>query len=214
MNNIPHITEHRAIKLFDEKFGRDKVTRFLKVREEFRELSDAFSEFIITGNDEHLRDEICDLQATVTHLASLFDLYQKQMLNTAIDKVKTRETDPGYKRYPNTRSIRNMGVIGGIGGIGSASPFESQVELLKHHLENDNRVLIIGEGTFEDVKCKDDIFSNLEKMKHIEMEFKAPIPILNDCKIDTYFEPREPKPWDRKEINRHSKPSYKKKRRK
>lgn len=210
MNNIPNLTEHKAVKLFNEKFGQDKITRFLKVREEFLELSDAFSEFIITGNDEHLRNEICDLQATVTHFASLFDLYQKQMLHTAIDKVKTRETDPGYKRYPNLKSIRKMGVIGGIGSISS---FESQIELLKYHLENDNKELIICEGSFEDVKCKDDIFSNLEKMKQIEMEIKAPMPLMSDCKIETNFEVREPKPWDRKEMNRH-KTSYKKKRRK
>lgn len=210
MFNIPNITEHKAITLFDEKFGKDKVTRFSKVREEFNEMTDAFVEFLETGNAEHLRDEICDLQATVTHLASLFELYQQEMLHASIDKVIQRETNPEYKRYPSVRNIRNMGVIGGIGSI---SPFESQLELLAHHLENEHRVIIIGEGSPQDVKCKDDLIIHLEKMKRIEMEIKAP-PMIYDCKsIETLYEPHEPKPWDRKEIHRHG-TSYKSKRRK
>lgn len=211
MNNIPSLIEHKAVKLFTEKFGTDKITRFLKVREEFLEVSEAFSEFLETGNDEHLRDEICDLKATVTHFASLFDLFQQEMLHTAMDKVVMRETDPGYKRYPKVRNIRNVGIIGGIGGIGGVSPFESQIELLKHHLENNNDVIVLGKSSLE---FDEDIFTKLDRIKNIELEFRAPMPILNECKIETYFEPREQKPWDRKEINRHSKSNYKSKRRK
>lgn len=197
--------ETKAIKLFDAKFGKNKVTRFMKVREEFREMTGAFYEFLETGNDEHLRDEICDLQATVTHLASLFNLFQEEMLHTAMDKVIIRETDPEYKRFSK------IGIIGGVGGAGK---IDNRIELLKSYLENETKVLFIDEGSFEVVKCKDDIFNNIEKMKRIEMVFKAPMPLLNECKIETCFLPKEPKPWDRKEMNRYSKPSYKNKRRK
>lgn len=211
MFNIPNITEHKATTLFDEKFGKDKVTRFSKVREEFNEMIDAFVEYLETGNDEHLRDELCDLQGTLSHFASLFELYQQEMLHASIDKVIQRETNPEYKRYSSVRNIRNVGIIGGIGSI---SPFEAQLELLAYHLENENRVIIIGEGSPEDVKSKDEILSKFEKMKRIEMEVKAP-PMIYDCKsVEPLYEPREPKPWDRKEIHRHSKSSYKSKRRK
>ena len=124
--NIPHITEHKAITLFNQEFGTDKTTRFLKVSEEFREMKEAFLEFIETGNDEHLRDEICDLQATVTHLASLFNMYQKEMLETSMDKVVTRKTSPSYKRY------KRIGIIGAYKPISINDPVEELLQKYYH----------------------------------------------------------------------------------
>ena len=206
--NIPNITEHKAIKLFDEKFGRDKTTRFLKVREEFREMSEAFSEYLETGDDEHLCDEICDLQATVTHLASLFGMYQKKMLHTSVDKIIKRETDPGYKRFPNVRSIKSVGVIGN--SINSDSGF------LRYVSSQNFKAVITGVTCSDFTESKEAAISVLEKINHLVIENrKLEIPLISadiECKND--FKEKEPKPWDRNEINRHSKPSYKNKRRK
>jgi len=86
--------EHKAINLFNDKFGTDVKSRFEKVKEEFNELIEAFN----SCNLEHIKDEICDCQATLSHFASLHNLYNKNMLETAIDKVIKRETNPNYKR--------------------------------------------------------------------------------------------------------------------
>jgi NTP pyrophosphatase (non-canonical NTP hydrolase) len=96
---IPNITEHRAVKLFDQKFGCDVMTRFEKIAEEFNEFEEALAESIAHGSSEHMIDELSDLYATVTHFAHLMGLYQKDLLEMAIDKVTKRETDPDYKRY-------------------------------------------------------------------------------------------------------------------
>jgi len=104
---IPNITEHRAIKLFDEKFGRDIHTRFLKIVEEFNELEEAFAESIKTGSYEHMIDELSDLQGTLSHFAGLFELYQQDLLLMVIDKVTKRETDPEYKRFKNMKNDNN-----------------------------------------------------------------------------------------------------------
>ena len=106
--NIPDITEAKAIKLFNQKFGTDFLTRYNKFREEVTELNQVVENILEARNNgqqptdfdiDHLKDELSYVQATFTYLASLFGQYQKQMLESAIDKVTTRETDPNYKRY-------------------------------------------------------------------------------------------------------------------
>lgn len=87
--------EIKAIERFDEEFGTDKSSRFEKVREEFNELESAISE----GNEEHIKDEISDLYATVTHFASLYKLNHIGLLEMALDKVDNRKTNPDYKRF-------------------------------------------------------------------------------------------------------------------
>lgn len=204
--NIPNITEHKAIKLFDEKYGRDKTTVFLKVREEFREMSAAFSEYLATGDDEHLCDEICDLQATVTHLASLFGMYQKQMLHTSVDKVIKRESDPDYKRY------QRIGIVFPAG----TNRFELEAERLSLLFDKNPKGVIIGVPYSDTINSLEADVSVLEKIHHFAVKNRdLPISLILpklECIAD-YVE-KEAKPWDRKEINRHSKPSYKNKRRK
>ena len=103
--NIPDIAEQRAIKLFTNEFGDDKRSRFNKFKEEINELEEAFEHYMNSDEQEkiealpHLLDELSDVQGTFTHLASLFSLYQKEMLYNCIDKVKGRKTDPNYKRF-------------------------------------------------------------------------------------------------------------------
>lgn len=98
--------EEKAIALFNQKFGIDKLSRFRKVREEFEEASEAFEKYLevpsfgmAKENKQHLEDEISDLYATVTHFASLFELDHNKMLEMAVDKVVKRQTDPNYKRF-------------------------------------------------------------------------------------------------------------------
>lgn len=99
--NVPDITESRAIKLFDKEFGRDIFSRALKIKEEheeFQEALKAYSENPTFENMLHLKDEMSDLYATVSHGASTIELYHKELLYMAIDKVIKRKTDPNYKR--------------------------------------------------------------------------------------------------------------------
>lgn len=102
---IPDLTEYRAIKIASEKFGTDITSRFLKVEEEFKEFKMAFVEYLQSGDDTHLKDETSDLYYTITHFASLLKLFQSDLLEMAMDKIKVRETDPEYKRYRNKIDI-------------------------------------------------------------------------------------------------------------
>lgn len=194
--NIPHITEHKAIALFNQKFGTDKITRFLKVREEFREMTEAFSEYLATGNDEHLRDEICDLQATLTHFASLFNMFQKEMLETSMDKVVTREIDSEYKRH------RTTGLLGLHLPICDSHIDSMESALMAFERNLGCRVIVL------DQVNRDTTLAEKLSLRNLSIE-------LPEIKLNSKYYPteKEKKPWDRKELNRHSKPSYKKKRR-
>ncbi|MBV5282190.1 MAG: hypothetical protein JZU53_07110 [Paludibacter sp.] len=100
------ITEAKAVKLFDEKYGRDLASRFLKLQEEFIEFKEALEEFMNNPTPEnlaHLKDEKSDLHTVDIHISNMLGLCSEQMLDMAIDKVKGREKDPGYKRYPKIK---------------------------------------------------------------------------------------------------------------
>lgn len=90
-------TEKQLKELFDRKYGTDKKERLKKLIEEMSELRKAFycTEFL----DEHVKDELSDVFAVLTHLASIYGLTHKDMLEMAIDKVTKRETDNNYKRF-------------------------------------------------------------------------------------------------------------------
>lgn len=105
---IPDITEDRSIKLFDRKFGRDFMSRLKKLNEEVAELNEAVDIYntlkdvkpeLIGELLEHIDDELSDVQGTFTHLSSIRERYQKDMLESCIDKVVKREKDPNYKRF-------------------------------------------------------------------------------------------------------------------
>jgi NTP pyrophosphatase (non-canonical NTP hydrolase) len=101
MNNIPDIAESRAIRLFNEHFSNNLSTRYDKLMEEIKELDEAIKEYENKKTPEtlaHLFDELSDVQGVFTHLASLVGLYQREMLNSCIDKVKGRMIDPNYRR--------------------------------------------------------------------------------------------------------------------
>jgi len=109
MIKVRDITEAKAIDLFTSQFGTNLVSRYEKFMEEVQELKEVFEEYLDAMNnskfdmlpeiEEHLIDEFSDVQGTFTHLASLFDLYQQEMLHNCIDKVTGRMIDPNYKRF-------------------------------------------------------------------------------------------------------------------
>ena len=108
---IPDIAEHQAIKLFTKEFGTDFNTRLEKFNEECKELNDVITEWNeepTIERLEHIKDEFSDVQGTFTHLASLFGLYQREMLYNCIDKVTTRKTNPDYKRFDNVGFINRV----------------------------------------------------------------------------------------------------------
>lgn len=101
MIKVRDITEAKAIDLFTSQFGTSLVTRYDKFQEECFELNEAMNIYFDEKSPEtleHLLDEFSDVQGTFTHLASLFGLYQQEMLHNCIDKVKGRMIDPNYKR--------------------------------------------------------------------------------------------------------------------
>lgn len=102
MIKVRDITEAKAIDLFTSQFGNDIQSRYEKFMEEFSELNESFNNYRENKSPEaleHLLDEFSDVQGTFTHLASLFGLYQQEMLHNCIDKVKGRMIDPNYKRF-------------------------------------------------------------------------------------------------------------------
>jgi len=104
--SINNITEHRFLKVVNEKYGTDLFTRFEKLDEEFQELINAnvwnLHEDVLENEQEaidHLKDEICDVYAVLTHIAGILGMNHKDMLDSVLDKIKGRETDPEYRRY-------------------------------------------------------------------------------------------------------------------
>ena len=105
---MKNVSESKAIKLFDEKFGREFMSRLKKFDEEVIELNEAIEIYNILKDAkpelvddmlEHIDDELSDVQGTFTHLASIRNMYQSNMLDNCIDKVKQREKNPDYKRF-------------------------------------------------------------------------------------------------------------------
>lgn len=103
------ITEAKAVKLFDEKYGKNPISRFGKALEEFIELKEAYEHYenLPKGKEKeeallHVYDELSDAKVTILHFGHCLPTphYTEELLDMAIDKVKGREKDPGYKRYP------------------------------------------------------------------------------------------------------------------
>lgn len=104
----------RAKGLFDQKFGNNLFSRMRKLKEEYNELMDAFSEYhnFVTHDDaenqikalHHVVDELSDLNAVAFHVATILEQDNKTLLLMALDKVKGRETDPNYKRFSTSKN--------------------------------------------------------------------------------------------------------------
>ena len=95
------ITEAKLCDLFNDTYGKQKIERFKKLEEEFAELKEAFEEHNSKPTPktlEHLKDEFSDVRAVLTQLSGLYDLYQQESIDMAIDKAYGRKKDPKYKR--------------------------------------------------------------------------------------------------------------------
>lgn len=100
---MKNITEARAIKAFSAKYGDDFYTRFDKLKEEFAELEQAI-ELCFTKEKPTAKmwaavdDELSDVQCVLTHLSSIRNLGQRQLIDMGLEKQRIRETNPGYKK--------------------------------------------------------------------------------------------------------------------
>ena len=93
--------ENKVVDIFDEKYGRDFRKRTAKLREECMELVEAIDNLSPAQHDgelDRLIDEMADVMAVMTHVASLLNMSLVDLLETAIDKVLKRVDNPDYKR--------------------------------------------------------------------------------------------------------------------
>ena len=92
--NIPDITEARAAKQCNEKWGTDPRSILHKLDEEIAELNRSFEK----GTKEQQIDELADVQFLVTRLTILLGETHQSLLLNAMEKHKIRETNPNYKK--------------------------------------------------------------------------------------------------------------------
>lgn len=91
--------EDESVKLFNKKYGNDFFTRIDKLKEETKELFDAYDEMERCNTKEnilHFIDELSDVQGVLSHLHSLFASDNDKALLNCIIKNKCREIDPNY----------------------------------------------------------------------------------------------------------------------
>lgn len=92
--NIPDITEARAAKQGNEKWGVDISSIMVKLYEEIEELDKALR----SGTKEQQTDELADVQFLVTRLTVLLRETHQSLLLNAMEKHRIRETNPNYKK--------------------------------------------------------------------------------------------------------------------
>ena len=79
----------------NNKYGTNIEDRFGKMTEEFGELREAITE--LKDRDSTI-DELADLNVIIYHIAGILGYTQDDLLDIALDKIKGREFDQGYKR--------------------------------------------------------------------------------------------------------------------
>lgn len=92
--NVPDITEARAAKQGNEKWGADPRSILHKLDEEVAELNRSFEH----GTKEQQIDELADVQFLVTRLTVWIGETKKSLLLNAMEKHRIRETNPNYKK--------------------------------------------------------------------------------------------------------------------
>lgn len=200
-NYVRDITEARAIELFDKKFGTNLLARLRKLNEEVRELNEAVLMAIDSDGNlttdiellEHIDDEISDVHAVISHMGGNRKKYNQELLEMAIDKVNGRETDPMYKRFLKTGRI-------GISGHG----FNDRTEIIANALGREN-----GRGMV--VVCADNIDFEGLHLIHKSKPMRIESPKIEPIHVTKCIIPKEPKPWDRKQMPKNN---YKQKRHK
>lgn len=73
-------------------FGSDIRSRINKLCEEVTELREAHA-------DEEIAEELADVQLVVYHIATLQGLTTNDLIISALEKVRMRESDQAYQRH-------------------------------------------------------------------------------------------------------------------
>lgn len=92
--NIPDITEARAAKQGNDKWGTDIKSIMVKLCEEIGELDES----LYSGTKEQQIDELADVQFLVTRFTILLGETHQSLLLNAMEKHKIREANPTYKK--------------------------------------------------------------------------------------------------------------------
>ncbi len=91
--------EKELVELFDKNYGRGELLRIQKLQEEIKELGAELSIHMIGANNtNNILDEMSDVVAVISHLASIFGTDINKLLKQAYKKVQGREKDPNYLR--------------------------------------------------------------------------------------------------------------------
>ena len=91
--------EKDFLKLCNEKYGTEIVSRLDKLSEETNELYMAIAGFTMGDNGiSEVRDEMSDVLAVITHVCDILGTDTSQLLYEALDKIQGREKNPDYKR--------------------------------------------------------------------------------------------------------------------
>lgn len=86
-NNI----ERKLVDFFDDKYGREKFSRILKLNEELDELKQELVFYLADyDNIDDVIDEMSDVVAVTAHLCSVLGTDIEKLLKQAYDKVKER----------------------------------------------------------------------------------------------------------------------------
>lgn len=170
----PNIEEHQSIELFTKEYGNDIMSRYKKFQEEVKELDEVYHEYFDAYDKspevyKHLLDEFSDVQGTFTHLASLFGLYQFEMLHYCMDKVIGRKTDPNYKRFDSTDvtpgSFQRYIPVNRI-------PFNSNDLEYRDEIENINGRVLVFEGKENGYKLVTNNINEFLPLEDIKVEWK------------------------------------------
>ena len=93
------LTEKNLLKIFNQKYGTEIVSRLEKLSEEIKELDNSIAGFTMGDNGiAEIKDEMSDVLALITHVCDIVGTNTRQLLFEALDKAKGREKDQDYKR--------------------------------------------------------------------------------------------------------------------
>ncbi len=95
------IAEQKIVSIMNRKYGLDFRKRFEKLDEEMEELMEAKEQYVSDGTlkaRDHIKEELADVMAVLTHLASLFDMSIDELLIEALLKIHIRDHNPKYLR--------------------------------------------------------------------------------------------------------------------
>lgn len=96
---FPAKKEKEAVEMFNQDFGTDINKRLSKLAEETGELKQAIAEYEAGLNGiEAVMDEMSDVLAVMTHVASLLNTNPRNLFLEAVDKITKRKENPNYKR--------------------------------------------------------------------------------------------------------------------